>query len=146
MAKFKARLPWLRLAGIGFIVVMTLGNAAANMLPSHAPTQAERTRAAIADLSATRRARITLLLAQGDRCDPATSRALARELAFDGRSVREYADDVARRCGEDPIVRKWAEAPLPGRGSIHIDEGHGRLPARGLWELAGHRDGGLGSR
>jgi hypothetical protein len=105
--KLRQRIPWLSLAGIAFIVLLTLGNAAANMIPMHIPTKRELQRAEQDATAAARRARIDALAAQGDHCDATIARELARALVFDGRSALAYAGDFRRRCGDDPIVQKW---------------------------------------
>jgi hypothetical protein len=110
--KVRQRIPWLALAGILLVVVMTLGNAAANMMPGHIPTRRELQRAEQNAMVAARRERIVALLAEGDRCRAPIARELARALVYDGRSAIEYADDYARRCGDDPIVRHWGELSL----------------------------------
>lgn len=106
----RSRIPWLALAGIVLTVLLTLGNAAANMMPHHIPTARELQRAEQTALIDARRERIAVLLAQGDGCRAAIARELVRALVFDGRSAITYAADYERRCGEDPIVRRWAEA------------------------------------
>ncbi|HEX5061968.1 MAG TPA: hypothetical protein VFV99_21515, partial [Kofleriaceae bacterium] len=98
--------------GVLVIVLMTLGNAAANMIPFHVPTARELQRAEQAATADARRARIAALQAEGDRCRAEIARELARALVFDGQSAVAYADDYARRCGEDPIVRRWGDASL----------------------------------
>jgi len=90
-------------------MVMTLGNAAANMLPHHVPTVRERQRAEQNALIEARRERIAVLVAQGDGCRADVARELARALVFDGRSAVEYANDYERRCGTDAIVRRWGD-------------------------------------
>lgn len=94
------------------VVLFTLANAAANMLPSHRPSHAELLRAEQDDVIAVRRTRIAALLALGAHCAPVVAHELVRALVFDGRSARSYADDYTRRCGEDPVVRHWGEAPV----------------------------------
>lgn len=106
------RIPWLSLAGILLVVLMTLGNAAANMMPYHIPTARELQQAEQNATIEARRARIAMLIAHGDHCRAEIARELARALVFDGRSAVEYANDYERRCGEDPIVRRWADASL----------------------------------
>ena len=95
------------------VVSMTFANAALNLLPSHRPTARDRQREEQAAIIAARRARLAHMLADGDGCHPAIAHELARALVFDGRSARDYADDYERRCGEDPVIRHWAEAPMP---------------------------------
>lgn len=109
----RARLPYLSLAGILVLVAMTFGNAAANMLPFHLPTKHELQQAEQQEVASARRARIAQLLAEGDHCKPEISRELARALVFDGQSARPYAADHERRCGADPIIDRWANAPQP---------------------------------
>jgi hypothetical protein len=108
----RGRTPWFSLAGIMFMVLLTFGNAAANMIPFHIPTPRELQRAEQDEIAAARRARIAELRAEGDRCRPQVARELARALVYDGQSARAYADDHERRCGADPIVRRWANAPV----------------------------------
>jgi hypothetical protein len=108
----RARTPWWSLAGVLFIVLLTFGNAAANMIPYHIPTKHELQLEEQQRLATDRRARIAALLAIPARCNAQDARELARLLVFDGRSAREYADDYERRCGADPIVRRWGDAPL----------------------------------
>jgi hypothetical protein len=106
----RQRIPWFSLGGILFVVFLTLGNAAVNLMPSHIPTARELQRAEQNQLIRARRERIGALLAEGDHCRPPIARELARALVFDGRSAIAYADDYASRCGDDPIVRRWADA------------------------------------
>ncbi|HUS28802.1 MAG TPA: hypothetical protein VMZ53_09835 [Kofleriaceae bacterium] len=106
----RARLPYASLAGIVLVVLMTLGNAAANMIPTHLPTTRELQRAEQDEIVQARRDRIAELQAAGDHCDAQIARELSRSLFFDGRSAAPYADDYASRCGDDPVVRRWADA------------------------------------
>jgi hypothetical protein len=110
LPKVRQRVPWLSLTGILLVVFMTLGSAAANMMPQHIPTARELQRAEQDEMIQARRARIAALLAEGDQCRPHIARELARALVFDGRSAVEYANDYERRCGEDPIVDRWRDA------------------------------------
>ena len=106
----RKRIPWLSLAGILVVVLLTLGNAAANIFLRHRiPTRHELQRAEQNELIAARRARIGALLIEGDRCRAPIGRELARALVFDGQSAVAYAADYERRCGEDPIVRRWGD-------------------------------------
>jgi hypothetical protein len=91
---------------------MTLGSAAANMIPHHVPTARELQRAEQTALIEARRQRIAELIGAGEHCNAAIARELARALVFDGRSATSYADDYARRCGDDPIVRRWSDASV----------------------------------
>lgn len=107
----RARIPWLRLVALALVMLMTFANAALNMLPSQRPTARELQRQEQDAIIAARRVRLAHMLADGDGCHPAIAHELARALVFDGRSARDYADDYERRCGPDPVIRHWAEAP-----------------------------------
>jgi len=109
----RARTPWLRLAALALVLLMTFANAALNLLPSPHATARDRQREEQAAIIAARRIRLARMLADGDGCHPSIAHELARTLVFDGRSARDYADDYERRCGPDPVIRHWAEAPLP---------------------------------
>lgn len=109
------RVPYLGLGVILVIVLSTIGGAAANMIPSHLPTAAELRAEEQAEIFEARRVRVTALIAAGDHCRADVAREIARGLVYDGRSAHAltYANDYERRCGEDPVVRGWAEAMLP---------------------------------
>ena len=109
----RARVPWLKLAFVLIVVLMTLANAALNLIPSRVMTARERQRADQDAFVAARRARLAALLAESDGCHPAIAHELAKALVFDGQSARAYAEDYERRCGPDPVVEHWAQAPLP---------------------------------
>ena len=111
----RARGQWLPMIVVGVIVAMTLGNAAANMIPVHVPTAAEVRAEEQLTLITDRHQRIAELQAGGDRCQPAISHELARLLVQDGRFriARAYADGYEARCGEDPFVHHWGYAPSP---------------------------------
>jgi hypothetical protein len=94
------------------VVLFTLANAGANMLPSHRPTRAQLWKAEERTLIDERRDRISELQITGDRCKPVLAHELARDLVMDGRSARAYADDYEQRCGEDPVMRHWGNAPV----------------------------------
>jgi hypothetical protein len=116
LPKVRQRIPWISLSGILLIVFMTLGSAAANLLggaPAEDPAmREEQRREEMGKALEERRARVDEMLLAGDKCQPAVAHELARSLVYDGRSAVAYADDYERRCGEDPIVRKWAEVSL----------------------------------
>jgi hypothetical protein len=109
----RAPIPWLKLAFVLVVVLLTFANAAVNMLPSRAMTTRERRRAEQEAFVAARRAHLAALLAESDGCHPAIAHELAKALVFDGQSARAYAEDYERRCGPDPVVEHWAQAPLP---------------------------------
>jgi hypothetical protein len=109
----RAKTPWFSLIGIVFLALLTLGNAAANMVPFHVPTAFElqqREQHAIAD---EHRLRLDALMAEGDQCRPHIAHEIAKGLVYVGRSARDYAADYQRRCGNDPVVERWGNAPLP---------------------------------
>jgi hypothetical protein len=106
----RQRVPWLALLGILLVLMMTLGNAAANLVSPKLPSARQRQRAEQTAMIHARRLRITMLLAEGDRCRRYIAHELARALVYDGRSAIPYADDFERRCGEDLVVRSWAIA------------------------------------
>jgi len=108
--RVKKRLPYASLSGILIVVFMTLGSAAANMMPMNLPTARELQRGEQDELAQARRDRIAALQAEGDQCRFQVARELAKAMFFDGRSVLTYADDYAARCGDDPIVRHYADA------------------------------------
>jgi hypothetical protein len=112
LPKVRQRIPYASLAGILLVVFLTLGSAAANMIPMHIPTKHELQRAEQDATAAARRERIAVHQAQGDHCVAQIARELARDLVFDGRSALGYADDYQRRCGDDPIVRRWGNFSL----------------------------------
>ncbi len=115
--KIRARVPWARLVLLASLVLPVFANAALNMLPHHVPTARELQREEQREIAQARHARLAELLAEGDRCRPAVAHEIARTLVFDGRSARAYADDYERRCGSDPVVRHWGDAPTPPRHS-----------------------------
>ncbi len=110
MESIRARVPVLPLVGIGFVVLLTLGNAAANVIPVHRPTVAELQRNEQLEIIAARSLRIAELRIAGDHCWPASGHELVRLLAMNGLDARGYADDYEARCGADPVVRHWGDA------------------------------------
>jgi hypothetical protein len=113
--RFRARTPWFSLVGIVLLVLLTLGNAAANMVPYHVPTAHELQQQEQREIADARRLRVDALIAEGDQCRPYIAHEIARGLVFVGRSAREFAADYQQRCGIDPIVERWGNAPLPRR-------------------------------
>jgi hypothetical protein len=102
--------------GITLGVLFTLGTAAANIIPmGHRPTPAETRAVEQAELIAQRKARIEVLSSAKTECHPAAAHELARLLVQDGQwdAVRLFGDSYEQRCGEDPVVRNWANAPRP---------------------------------
>jgi hypothetical protein len=95
------------------IVLLTLGSAAANLLPTNRPDRARLRRDETRAIIDARRQTIAALTAAGDRCKPVVAHELARALVFDGRSARGYAEDYTRRCGDDLVMEHWGNAPMP---------------------------------
>ncbi|MEO8698797.1 MAG: hypothetical protein ABI867_02105 [Kofleriaceae bacterium] len=111
--KLRQRVPWFSIGGIFLLILFTLSNAAANMISTAVrPPSQEPEREDLSKTIADRSARVDALLREGDQCRPPFAHELARALVYDGRSAVAYADDYERRCGEDPIVRKWADVSL----------------------------------
>lgn len=94
------------------VVLFTLANAGANMVPYHWPTKAERQQAAQDELIAARRVRIAVLSARVDVCDMAQAQELARALVYNGQSAAPFAVDYQQRCGSDDVVQRWADAKV----------------------------------
>jgi hypothetical protein len=97
---------------VSLLVLLTLAAAGANVMPGHFPTVDEVRASEQRAIIAQRRVRISLLAAQGDRCTPAVAHELARALVYDGRSARAYAEDYESRCGTDPEIERWRNAPV----------------------------------
>ncbi len=106
--KIRSRVPWIRLFLIVLVPVFTFKDAAVNLFAPRPPTKEQRRIATYEEQVHLRRVRLTRLKMFGDHCDREIARETARTLAFDGQPVTGYADDFARRCGDDPIIRKWA--------------------------------------
>lgn len=109
----RAKTPWFSLVGIVLLVLITLGNAAANMVPFHVPTAHEMQQEEQREIAEAHRTRLEVLLAEGDQCRPHVAHEIVRGLLYVGRSAREYAADYQTRCGMDPIVERWGNAPIP---------------------------------
>jgi hypothetical protein len=97
------------------VVMFTLASAAANLIPVHRLTTAQLRAAELETVVEHRRTRIAELRAVGDGCAPAHAHDLARLLVLDGQwmEVREFANRYEQRCGIDPVVRHWGDAPRP---------------------------------
>jgi hypothetical protein len=106
------------IAAITLGVLFTLSSAAAQLLPGRGRLPERRPiDDELAVIVGERKARIAELEQQapGERCHPAGAHELARLLVMDGRwaDVRRFAADYEQRCGEDPVVRTWGNAPEP---------------------------------
>jgi hypothetical protein len=85
------------------------------MMPDHKPNRGEVLRRELHDIAIQRKVRIELLAVElGARCDAPRAQELTRLLAQDGRGVtaQGFAAEYTSRCGGDPIVDKWARAPI----------------------------------
>jgi hypothetical protein len=114
----RGQLPAIAAAVLG--TLFTLTSAAAQLLPGGPRPPARRAiDDELAAIVALRRVRIAELQAgaPGDRCHPPSAHELSRLLVMDGQgpAARRFADTYEQRCGDDPIVRKWGDAPHPGR-------------------------------
>jgi hypothetical protein len=109
---------WLRIAA-GVAVGMAALAATiwvAAMVPQRKPSHEVQLRRELAEIVRQRQVKIDELEASlGDRCDPPLAHELARQLVMDGRGeeAKDFAEDYADRCGEDEVVTRWANAPLP---------------------------------
>lgn len=99
------------LAVFAFVVVSWI----ASLAPRAKPDRGGALRRELAEISQQRKLRIIALQASlVDRCDPPAAHELARQLVMDGRGLdaRQFASLYAERCGDDPVVDRWASAPL----------------------------------
>jgi len=106
------------IAGVVLGVAFTLTSAAAQLLPGGPRPPVRRPiDDELAAIVQQRRDRIAQLQADapGERCHPPTARELARLLVMDGQGplARRFADAYEQRCGDDPVIRTWRDAPLP---------------------------------
>jgi hypothetical protein len=88
----------------------------ASIVPENKPDRAAELRRELAEITVQRRLRIIELRgALFERCDPARAHELAKQLVMDGRGseARQFAASYTTRCGEDPAVERWANAPRP---------------------------------
>jgi hypothetical protein len=107
-----------------FVMMFTLAGAAANVLSARHITDAELRAAALEPVIDQRRLRIATLRAVDADCNAPNARELVRLMVQDGQwsEARELAERYEQRCGTDPIVRRWHDAPRP----------HPRVPAHQL--------------
>lgn len=105
----------LVLAGLGVVFAIAVLSWWASLTPSARPSRAEEMRRQIAQIAQQRKVKIIQLQASlVDRCDPPIAHELARQLVMDGRGLdaRDFAALYTQRCGEDPVISHWANAPL----------------------------------
>ncbi|HET9988160.1 MAG TPA: hypothetical protein VFQ65_06565, partial [Kofleriaceae bacterium] len=79
---------WPPIIVVVLLVLFTLANAAANVMPFHRPTAAELQQDEQRSVVEQRRTRLAELLAGGDHCRPVIAHELARTLVFDGQSAQ----------------------------------------------------------
>jgi len=109
---------------ISLLVVLTVfGFALATwivaIMPHSKVSHDEERRRELQGIATQRTLRIgeLLVLDPAARCDTPRAQELARLLAQDGQgeSARAFGRDFGARCGADPIVARWANAPLQRR-------------------------------
>ena len=86
------------------------------LVPQKKPDRNSAMRRELAEIAMQRRLKIIgLQHSLGERCDPAQAHELAKQLVMDGRGpeARDFATGYTARCGEDPVVVRWANAPRP---------------------------------
>ncbi len=86
------------------------------MIPHRKPSRSELMRRELAEIVSQRRVKIAdLQRSLGARCDPAQAHELTKQLVMDGRGAeaKGFAATYTARCGEDPDVVRWANAPAP---------------------------------
>ncbi len=115
MTSVRARGQLLPVIGIVLLVLFTLGTAGANLLTRHRPTEAELRAAEEQTIIEQRRARIAKLQARAGDCHAGNAHELARLLVMDGQwdAARAFGGGYEQRCGDDPVVRHWIDAPRP---------------------------------
>lgn len=116
--RIRARGQLRTIAAIALGVAFTLTSAAAQLMPAGPRPPGRRPiDDELAAIVGERKARIAQLEREApvEQCQPPAARELARLLVMDGRwaDVRRLADGYTQRCGEDPIVRTWGDAPEP---------------------------------
>jgi len=86
------------------------------LVPHAKPDRYAAMRRELAEIALQRRLKIIeLQYSLGDRCDPPRAHQLAKQLVMDGRGpdAKQFAASYTARCGEDPDVVRWANAPRP---------------------------------
>jgi len=105
----------LVVGGAVAVFAVVIGAWIASLAPRDKPDRRDALRRELAEISQQRKLRIIALQASlVDRCDPPTAHELAKQLVMDGRGLdaRQFAALYAERCGDDPVVDRWASAPL----------------------------------
>jgi len=86
------------------------------MVPHKRPGRYDAMRRELAEIAQQRKAKIAdLQRSLGEGCAPPQAHELAKQLVMDGRSAeaKRFASGYIARCGDDPVVVHWANAPLP---------------------------------
>lgn len=106
-------------------IALSFAGIAATMMPKRRaaadPPRVLAMRAELAELVLARKARIAELRRAGGgtgggaACHPPSAHELSRLLVMDGQfdDARLFAETYESRCGEDPVVRAWGNAPKP---------------------------------
>ncbi len=84
------------------------------------PPATDTIRAELVDIAQHRKERIAELTAiTSTTCYPVAAHELIESLAMDGRNVeaKQFGDGYVSRCGGDPIIEKWSNAPRPWHSS-----------------------------
>jgi hypothetical protein len=105
----------LILGGALAVFAIVVASWIASLAPHDKPDRGAALRRELAEITQQRKLRIIALQAHlVDRCDPAAAHELAQKLVMDGRGLdaRQFAALYADRCGDDPVVDRWASAPL----------------------------------
>jgi hypothetical protein len=105
----------LVLGGAVAVFAVLIGAWIASLAPRDRPDRRDALRRELAEIAQQRKLRIIALQASlVDRCDPPAAHELARQLVMDGRGLdaRQFAALYTERCGDDPVVDRWASAPL----------------------------------
>jgi hypothetical protein len=87
------------------------------LVPEHHARRGEAMRRELAQIKVDRKVKIDELSARiGLRCDPNDAHELVKLLVLDGRGpdAKAFGEDYVLRCGDDPVVEHWANAPRPG--------------------------------
>jgi hypothetical protein len=86
------------------------------IVPHKKPDRRAAMRRELAEIAQQRRIKIMeLQYTLGDRCDPPRARELTKQLVMDGlgADAKRFAASYTARCGVDPDVVRWANAPAP---------------------------------
>ncbi|HEX3474300.1 MAG TPA: hypothetical protein VHT91_04615 [Kofleriaceae bacterium] len=97
------------------VFAVVIGAWIASLAPREKLDRRDALRRELAEISQQRKLQIIALQASlVGRCDPPAAHELARQLVMDGRGLdaRQFAALYAGRCGADPVVDRWASAPL----------------------------------